>query len=144
MIRRVKGLAPCSLALAVLLAMPGCRAYDARYWSFPLNSMQMVDDAVKTDRTFGDALGYEFLYQIFPWSWIVSAVDLIMLPVTLPFDFIELTVVRDRPFPFDAQVEARRRQGVKRPERSTPEKLQEAGPQVRPDRGSAHFEPAEH
>lgn len=140
--RRATRLALSGLFIALLA--PGCRAYDARYWSFPLNSMQMVDDAVTTERTYGDALGRELLLQFFPWSWIVSLVDVVMLPITLPYDLVELAIRRDPPFPFVAQVDARQRQGVKRPPRSSPEKIQEAGPHVRPDRGVTHFEPAEH
>lgn len=143
MIRRACGRAAC-IFFTGSLALSGCRAYDARFWSFPLNSMQMVDDAVGTPRTFGGALGMELLFQIFPWSWVVSAVDLLMLPVTLPYDFVELAFFREEPFPFEAQVQARKKQGVARPPAPSAQRVSQAGPGLRNDRGAEHLDPAEH
>ena len=125
-----------AVLLLVFALSPGCRAYDARYWSFPLNSMQMVDDATVHERTFGDALEVELLLQLFPWSWIVSAADIGMLPITLVYDFVELAVWREPPYPFDEQVRGRRHQGVAKP--TVP-----AGPTTRGS-GAEHLEPAEH
>src|SRR5580698_8258963 len=97
--REASGKAVLLILLCALALLPGCRAYDARYWSFPLNSMQMVDDASVNGRTYGEALEVELLYQLFPWSWIVSLADLAMLPITLIYDLVELTIGRDPPFP---------------------------------------------
>ncbi len=131
-------MAGASLLLLVTLALSGCRAYDARYWSFPLNSMQMVDDAVVTPRSYGAAFGRELLFQVFPWSWVVSAIDIFMLPVTIPYDLYE-AIRNDPPFTFEQQIESRRHQGVERPA-SPP-----AGPtRALGDRPVEHLEPAEH
>jgi hypothetical protein len=124
--------------LLATLVLSGCRAYDARYWSFPLNSMQMVDDAVVTPRSYGSALGRELAFQLFPWSWVVSAIDILMLSVTLPYDLVEL-LRHDAPFTFEQQVAARRNQGVERP---LPAPEQRG--RVLNDRHVEHLEPAEH
>ena len=126
------------MVLVLLALSPGCRAYDARYWSFPLNSMQMVDDATVHERTYGEALRMELLYQLFPWSWIVSAADIAMLPITLIYDLVEVAIWREPPYPFEDQVNARRHQGVQKPS------MPAASPGLRTSAGAEHLEPAEH
>jgi hypothetical protein len=105
--------------------------------------MQMVDDAALKPRTFGEALGLELLFQLFPWSWVVSAVDIFMLPVTLPYDFVELAASHDPPYPFEQQVRARRREGLEAPPPATAQAVTEAGGKLSRDRGAAHLDPAE-
>jgi hypothetical protein len=101
--------------------------------------MEMVDDAVVTPRSYGAALGREFLFQIFPWSWVVSAIDLLMLPVTLPYDLYEMVIRNDPPYTFEQQVQSRRQQGVEKPNPPGSSPARALG-----DRHVEHLEPAEH
>src|SRR4051812_41596404 len=105
--------------------------------------MEMVDDAVSAPRTYGEALGHELLMQFFPWSWVVSGIDLLMLPITLPYDMIELAISRDQPYAFEQQVQDRRRQGVhwRTATPPTPENVSKAGPKMRNERRAEHLEP---
>jgi hypothetical protein len=86
----VRSLRP-ALSAAVLclwLSTTGCQAYHTRYWSFPLNSMQMVENGAHNAWSYRKTLGMEFLSHLFPYYWLLSVVDFVLLPFTLPHDLI--------------------------------------------------------
>ncbi|MBI3725799.1 hypothetical protein HY251_17870 [bacterium] len=99
------------LALALTLG-PGCAAYDGRYWSFPFNSNQMVENAALYDWTYWKAFGAELAFQLFPLSWIWSIFDLALLPLTVSYDIYAAASGTGKPKPFLDQVETEKRKGL--------------------------------
>ena len=98
-----------TLGLALTLGAPGCSAYDGRYISFPLNSMQMVENAAANDWGFRKALAVELGFQIFPWTWVATLLDLLLFPVTGIHDAYEAAAERRASVPFREQVRKRKR-----------------------------------
>lgn len=109
--RRARRIAASLLLLA--LAAPGCRAYDARYWSFPLNSMQIVENGAYYGWSFRKSVGVELASQIFPWGWVESLVDLALFPLTGLHDLYVLTTGRGESEPYEEQVRDVKRHGAR-------------------------------
>lgn len=94
------------VALALLPALAGCEAYHSRYWSFPLNSTQVIENAAENNWSFRKAVLAELLFNVFPYYWVISLPDLLLLPVTLVHDLV--VAVADEPGgkSFDEQIRA--------------------------------------
>lgn len=105
-----------ALVLCLALQLSGCQAYHSRYWSFPMNSMQMVESAARNDWTYSRALGFEFLSQLFPYFWLLTVIDVVLAPFTLPHDLIAIVHDSGKGRPFADQVRAeRKRDGPEKP-----------------------------
>ena len=109
-----------TLVVALALGGSGCSAYDGRYISFPLNSMQMVENAAANDWGFRKALAVELGFQIFPWTWVATLLDLLLFPVTGIHDAYEAAAARRASVPFREQVRKRKRGPAPRENTLTP------------------------
>ena len=117
--------------IAALSLAPGCAAHDGRYWSFPFNSNQMVENAALYDWTYGKALGGELALQLFPLVWIWSIFDVLMLPLTVPYDVWALASDSTPHLPFEMQVDAEKKKGLGPARPVTPSEATDIVPRVR-------------